>query len=94
VKNKGNLASCPTMSRLYKNGKEVSADYMAPLAAGEERVEAFQQYHFSPRFNYIMGQSISVDAVNMRVCVNSDESCVESDRSNNCFEYNFGQWKK
>ena len=93
VKNTGNLASCPTVSRLYKNGTEVSQDYMAPLAPGGERVEAFQQYHFSPRFNYISGQGGQgggIDAVNMRVCVNSDGCCVESDRSNNCLEYNFG----
>lgn len=93
VKNTGNLASCPTVSRLYKNGTEVSQDYMAPLAAGEERVEAFQQYHFSPRFNYITGQggySEGMDAVNIRICVNSDESCAESDRSNNCLDHDFG----
>jgi hypothetical protein len=93
VKNTGNLASCPTVSRLYKNGTEVSQDYMAPLAPGEERVEAFQQYHFSPRFNYITGQggqSTTMDVVNIRICVNSDESCMESDRSNNCLEHNFG----
>jgi hypothetical protein len=93
VKNTGNLASCPTMSRLYKNGTEVSQDYMAPLAAGEERAEAFQQYHFSPRFNYISGQggqSTGMDAVNIRICVNSDESCAESDLSNNCLEHDFG----
>jgi len=93
VKNTGNLASCPTVSRLYKNDTEVSQDYMAPLAAGEERVEAFQQYHFSPRFNYITsqgGQSTGMDAVNIRICVNSDESCMESDRSNNCLEHDFG----
>ena len=94
VKNTGNLASCATMSRLYKNDTEVSQDYMAPLAAGEERVEAFQQYHFSPRFNYIGGQGgqdAGIDAVNMRVCVNSDGSCAESDPSNNCFERTFGK---
>jgi len=90
VKNIGNLASCATVSRLYKNDTEVSQDYMAPLAAGGERVEAFQQYHFSPRFNYISGQGGGIDVVNMRVCVNSDGSCVESDRSNNCLEQNFG----
>ena len=97
VKNTGDLASCPTMSRLYKNDTEVSQDYMAPLAAGEERGEAFQQYHFSPRFNYLSGQAgqnSGIDAVNMRVCVNSNESCVESDWSNNCLEQNFGSLLK
>ena len=91
VKNTGNLASCPTMSYLYKNDIVESKDYVAPLAPGEERVEAFQQYHFSPRFNLISGQAgQESDAVNIRICVNSDASCVENDLSNNCLEQNFG----
>jgi len=91
VRNTGNLVSCPTLSRLYKNGGEVSQDYVAPLAAGEERVEAFQQYHFSPRFNYITGAATGFDTVTMRACIDSDESCTDSDRSNNCFERVFGK---
>ncbi len=91
VKNTGNLASCATVTRLYKNGLEVSQDYMAPLEAGEERAEAFQQYHFSPRFNYIGGYGAANDPVTMRVCVNSEESCIESDMSNNCFDRIFGE---
>jgi len=93
VKNTGNLASCPTTSYLYKNDIVESKDYVAPLAPGEERVEAFQQYHFSPRFNLIgdqAGQDDVSNAVNIRICVNGDGSCVESERSNDCLEQNFG----
>jgi hypothetical protein len=93
VKNTGSQASCPTMSYLYKNDMIESKDYMAPLAPGEERVEAFQQYHFSPRFNLINGQAGQEDvsdAVNIRICVNGDGSCMENDQSNNCLEHNFG----
>ncbi|MCX5993193.1 MAG: hypothetical protein NT177_03135 [Chloroflexi bacterium] len=93
VKNAGDLASCPTMSYLYKNDLVESKDYVAPLAPGEERVEAFQQYHFSPRFNLINGSAGPEDrsgAVNIRICVNGDGSCVENDLSNNCLEQNFG----
>jgi len=91
VKNTGNLASCPTMSLLFKNGTEVSQDYVAPLEAGQERAEAFQQYHFSPRFNYIISQGTGIDTVIMRVCINSDGSCAESDLSNNCSERTYGK---
>ena len=93
VKNTGNLASCPTMSYLYKNDIVESKDYVAPLAPGEERVEAFQQYHFSPRFNLIGGQGAPDDvsgAVNIRICVNGDMSCADNDQSNNCLDQNFG----
>jgi hypothetical protein len=91
VKNTGNIASCPTITRLYKNGLEVSQDYVGPLAVGEERTEAFLQYHFSPRFNYLGSSGIGFDTLTMRACINSDESCPESDRSNNCFELVFGK---
>jgi hypothetical protein len=93
LKNTGNLASCPTTSYLYKNDIVESKDYVTPLAPGEERVEAFQQYHFSPRFNLISGQAGQEDvsnAINIRICVNGDESCAENDLSNNCLDHNFG----
>jgi len=93
VKNTGNLASCPTTSYLYKNDILESRDYMAPLAPGEERVEAFQQYHFSPRINLVgsqSGQEGVSSAVNIRICVNGEGSCLENDQSNNCLEHNFG----
>ena len=90
VKNTGALASCPTMSYLYKNDIVESKDYVAPLGPGEERAEAFQQYHFSPRFNFNSGQEDISSAVNIRICVNGDGSCIESDQSNNCLEQNFG----
>ncbi len=50
VKNNGDLASCPSTTYLYKNDLLESKDYVAPLLPGEERAEALQQYHFSPRF--------------------------------------------
>jgi len=93
VKNTGDTASCPTMSYLYKNDIVESKDYVAPLGPGEVRVEAFQQYHFSPRFNLYSGGGGQEDvssAVNIRICVNGDGSCVENDQSNNCLEQNFG----
>ena len=93
IKNTGNLASCPTTSYLYKNDILESKDYVAPLAPGEERVEAFQQYHFSPRFNLIGSQASQNDvssAVNIRICVNGEGSCAETERSNDCLEQNFG----
>jgi len=93
VKNTGNLSSCPTTSHLYRNGIVESKDYVAPLAPGEERVEAFQQYHFSPRFNLISGQpgpEDRSDAVNIRICVNGEGSCLENDWSDDCLEQNFG----
>ena len=93
VKNNGNLASCPSMTYLYKNDLLESKDYAAPLLPGEERVEALQQYHFSPRFNTTTGSGGSeatTDAVNIRICANADAACVESDDTNNCLEHNFG----
>jgi len=93
LKNTGNLASCPTMSYLFKNDIVESKDYVAPLAPGEERVEAFQQYHFSPRYSSVSSQAGPEgrsEAVNIRICLNGDGSCVESDQSNNCLEQNFG----
>jgi len=93
VKNTGDMASCPTVSYLYKNDIVESKDYVAPLVPGEVRAEAFQQYHFSPRFNLYSGGTGQEDvssAVNIRICVNGDGSCVENDQSNNCIEQNFG----
>ena len=93
IKNTGDLASCPTMTYLYKNDSLESKDYVAPLLPGEERVEALQQYHFSPRFNMVTGSGGSEatnDAVNIRLCANGDAACVESDETNNCLEHNFG----
>jgi hypothetical protein len=90
IKNNGNLASCPTMTYLYKNDLPESKDYVAPLLPGEERVEALQQYHFSPRFNSATGSEATTDAVNIRICANAEAACVESDDANNCLEHNFG----
>jgi len=90
VKNNGDLASCPTMTYLYKNDLFESKDYVAPLLPGEERAEALQQYHFSPRFNTTGVSEATTDAVNIRICVNADAACVESDEKNNCLEHNFG----
>jgi hypothetical protein len=93
VKNNGDLASCPSMTYLYKNDLLESKDYIAPLLPGEERVEALQQYHFSPRFGTTTGSGGSeapTDSVNMRICANADAACVESDDINNCLEHNFG----
>lgn len=93
VKNNGDLASCPTMTYMYKNDLLESKDYVAPLLPGEERAEALQQYHFSPRFNTTTGSGgpeAATDAVNIRICVNADSACIESDENNNCLEHNFG----
>jgi hypothetical protein len=93
VKNNGNLASCPTMTYLYKNDLLESKDYVAPLLPGEERVEALQQYHFSPRFGTTSGSGGSeatTDAVNIRICANAEAACAESSETNNCLEHNFG----
>jgi hypothetical protein len=89
IKNNGNLSSCPTMTYLYKNDLLASKDYVGPLAPGEERAEALQQYHFSPRFTSSLAEAAS-DAVNIRICANAEAACVESDDSNNCLEHNFG----
>lgn len=91
--NKGTLASPGTFSALYKNGLFVSEDFVGPLSPGEERVESFAGYHFSPRFGSITGSALPEgisDAVNMRICLNQPASCDESDFDNNCFEHNFG----
>jgi len=93
VKNMGDLTSCPTMSYLYKNDIVESKDYVAPLAPAEERVEAFQQYHFSPRYSSLSSQAGPEgrsEAVNIRICLNGDGSCIESNPLNNCMEHNFG----
>jgi len=93
VKNNGDLASCPSMTYLYKNDLLESKDYVAPLLPGEERAEALQQYHFSPRYIFGAGSGGSeatTDAVNIRICVNADAACKESDETNNCLEHNFG----
>jgi len=93
IKNNGDLASCPTMTYLYKNDLLESKDYVAPLLPGEERAEALQQYHFSPRFGTTMGSGgteATTDAVNIRICANAEAACRESDETNNCLEHNFG----
>ncbi len=93
VKNNGDLASTACQSYLYKNDSLVSQDYVGPLDPGAERVESFSQYHFSPRFTSIIGggaTEATTDAVNMRICVNADSTCPESDMANNCMEHNFG----
>lgn len=93
VKNNGNLASCPSMTYMYKNDLLESKDYVAPLLPGQERAEALQQYHFSPRYVSATGSGGSeatTDAVNIRICVNADAACIESDETNNCLEHNFG----
>ncbi len=93
IKNTGDLASCPTMTYLYRNDLLESKDYVAPLAPGEERVEALQQYHFSPKFESMRGSGGSeatTDAVNIRLCANAEAACVESNADNNCLEHNFG----
>lgn len=93
IRNKGNLSSCPCFSALYKNDIQESQDYVAPLAPGEERVESFAGYHFSPRFPSIGGSSLeegTSDAVNMRICLNQPSACEEVTTANNCFEHNYG----
>jgi len=93
VKNNGDLASFPSMTYLYKNDLLESKDYVAPLLPGEERAEALQQYHFSPRYIFGAGSggsAATTDAVNIRICLNADSACVESDETNNCLEHNFG----
>jgi hypothetical protein len=93
VKNIGNLASSPSDAYLYKNDVLVSKDYTQPLDPGQERVESFGSYHFSPRFPSIIGSAVpdgTTDAVNMRVCLNGSQTCLETDNSNNCMEHNFG----
>ena len=93
VKNTGDLTSCPSTTYLYKNDLLESKDYVGPLLPGQERVEALQQYHFSPRFGAGAGpggSEATTDAVNIRICVNGDSACVESDLTDNCLEHNFG----
>lgn len=93
VRNVGNLASCTAEGQLYKNDVLASRDYVAPLNPGEERVESFGSYHFSPRFPSILGSTVgegTTDTVNIRICVNDSAACPESDSTNNCFEHNFG----
>lgn len=93
IRNNGNLTSCETFSELYKNGLSVSKDFVGPLSPGEERVESFAGYHFSPRFGSIGGSTLpegTSDAVNMRICLNQPVSCDESNFANNCLAHNFG----
>ncbi len=89
LKNNGDLSSCPSMTYLYRNDLLESKDYVAPLLPGEERVEALQQYHFSPKFGS-GGSEATTDAVNIRICANAEAACVESNDTNNCLEHNFG----
>jgi hypothetical protein len=93
IRNNGNLASCPCFSALFKNNLQESRDYVAPLAPGEERVESFASYHFSPRFGSMGGSVLEEgisDAVNIRICLNQPPACDELSVENNCFEHNFG----
>ena len=93
VKNKGTVVSCPCTSTLYKNDIPESKDYISPLEPGEERVESFAGYHFSPRFGSITGSALqegTTDAVNMRICLNQPPSCAEASLENNCLDHNFG----
>jgi hypothetical protein len=93
VKNIGTAASSASESYLYKNDVLVSQDYVAPLNPGMERVESFASYHFSPRFQSVLGGAVAEatsDAVNMLVCVNGDSAFPESNGNNNCMDHNFG----
>jgi len=92
VRNTGAAPSCPSQSYLYKNDVKEAEDHLAPLNPGEERVEQFANYHFSPRFASmgVNAQEVASDAVNIRICANADRACVETNSSNNCFDYNFG----
>ena len=93
ARNIGAVPSCPSQSYLYKNDIKEAEDHLAPLNPGEERVEQFANYHFSPRFASVTGGNTyegTADAVNIRICANADRACGETDTSNNCFDYNFG----
>jgi hypothetical protein len=94
VKNVGTLASCGTEAYLYKNDVLTAKDYMGPLDPGQERVESFGAYHFSPRFPSIAGSTVTeatTVSVNIRVCADGPATCVESNTLNNCMEHNFGE---
>lgn len=93
ILNKGNLISCPCFSAMYKNNIQEAKDYVYPLLPGEERVESFASYHFSPRFGSITGSLLeegASDAVNIRICLNQPVSCEEATVENNCLDHNFG----
>lgn len=93
IKNKGIISSCPCPAKLYKNGLEVAEDYISPLLPGEERVESFATYHFSPRFSSFEGSTLpegETDAVTMRICLNDPLACEETSLDDNCMEHNFG----
>ncbi|MBN1691856.1 MAG: hypothetical protein JW901_12645 [Dehalococcoidia bacterium] len=93
IKNTGIAASVASNSYLYKNDLLVAYDYVTPLDPGQEKVDSFATYHFSPRFPSVLDSSTtstSSDSVNMRICLNADAAFSESDESNNCMEHNFG----
>ena len=94
IKNIGDAVSCGCHSCLYKNDYPEAQVYVMPLAPGEERSEAFLNYHFSPRYSSLAGGATSsetgTDAVNIRICANYDKSCAENNEDNNCLDYNFG----
>lgn len=94
IKNAGDGASCETQTFLYKNGIVEDRDYVAPLTPGEERSEAFLTYHFSPRFSFTGIGDPAFDSLNITLCADGDNACVESKKDNNCFEHNYGMLTK
>ncbi|MDD5493445.1 MAG: CARDB domain-containing protein, partial [Dehalococcoidia bacterium] len=94
IKNIGDTVSCGCHSCLYKNDSPEAEVYVMPLAPGEERAEAFLNYHFSPRYSSLAGGATSsetgTDAINIMICANNDKSCAENNAENNCLDYNFG----
>jgi hypothetical protein len=94
IKNIGEGVSCDCETSLYKNDLKEATDYVASLAPGKERTEAFLSYHFSPRFPSIAGGSkisdVDVDCINIRLCADGENTCSESNEINNCLDYNYG----
>ncbi len=93
IKNTGNLASCSTETYLYRNDLLECTDFVTPLQPGEERIEQFGRYHFSPRFPFTSNLALTEttgEDVNVRVCANGGAACPDTCNTSSCIEHNFG----
>jgi hypothetical protein len=97
VKNQGIGQSELSQAYLYVNGPHVATDYTQPLAAGQERIEAFEAYVAPFDLRYPIGffpfpylWNPAPPLWDIKVCVDAENALAESDESNNCMHQTWG----
>jgi hypothetical protein len=98
IKNQGDAVAQPTTTAFYLANTDYASqtvtwlkqttDFVEALAPGQERTQAFSNYdwHFG-NVDPVTGQILTF---NVRACANADNSIVESNTGNNCFNEVWG----